>query len=49
MTIKEKRHPTGMIDLRIVPYSVVMSDKEKDQFNIPRNHHTIVVDLGEVE
>lgn len=47
--IKEKRHPDGMIDLSIVPCSVVATDTVKKLAGIPVNHHVLVVDLGEVE
>jgi len=47
LRIKEKRHPTGMIDLTIVPFSSVADDVTKDQYKIPRDHHVLVVDMGE--
>jgi hypothetical protein len=47
MAIKETRHPTGMIDLTIVPYSRVATDIEKMQFKIKESHHVLIVDMGE--
>lgn len=59
MSIKETRHPTGMIDLRIVPFSIKVSPKLLDAINrqllkdygseylIPANHHILIVDMGE--
>lgn len=47
MAIKETRHPKGMIDLTIVPFSSVATNTTKKQYKIPLNHHVLVVDLGE--
>ncbi len=59
MAIKETRHPEGMIDLRIVPFSIKVSGKLLDAVNqrlikeygseylIPANHHVLIVDMGE--
>lgn len=59
MSIKETRHPEGMIDLRIVPCSLKASGKLLDAINqqiikeygseylLPANHHIIIVDMGE--
>ncbi len=47
MTIKETRHPPGMIDLMIVPYTWVATDTIKRMFGIPLNHHVLIVDMGE--
>jgi hypothetical protein len=49
MVIKEKRHPDGMIDLRIVPFSRVATNTIKKMYDIPKNHYALVVDLGEDE
>lgn len=47
--IKEKRHPEDMIDLRIVPFSIVATKTVKNICKIPLDHHAIVVDMGEEE
>jgi hypothetical protein len=47
MTIKETRHPPGMIDLRIVPFSTIATKPIKKYYKIPNNHYVIVVDMGE--
>jgi hypothetical protein len=49
MPIKEKRHPKGMIDMRLVQFSVIATDAIKEQYKIPLDHHVLVVDLGECE
>ena len=45
MPIKTK-HPEGMIDLMKVFSSRVMEDKEKLYYDIPKNHHVLIVDMG---
>ena len=47
MAIKETRHPSGFIDLTIVPYSRVATDSEKRRFKIKEAHHVLIVDMGE--
>ena len=47
MAIKETRHPSGMIDLSIVPYSRVATATIKRMCGIPMNHHVLIVDMGE--
>jgi hypothetical protein len=47
--IKETRHPNGMIDLTIVPFSRVATKTIKKMCGIPLNHHVLVVDMGETE
>ena len=61
MGIKEKRHPEGMIDLKIVPFSMVVEGKMLDIINkqiikefgsdylLYPKHHILLVDLGEKE
>ena len=61
MPIKETRHPEGMIDLRIVPFSMKIYGKQLDAINkylieeygkeykIPANHHVLIVDMGETD
>jgi hypothetical protein len=49
MSIKEKRHPDGMIDLAIVPFSAVAKKTVKKLYKIPLDHHVLVVDMGEQE
>ena len=45
--IKEKRHPTGFIDITIVPSSKVMEAPLKIALGYPSNHHVLIVDMGE--
>lgn len=47
MNIKVKRHPEGMIDLRIVPFSTVAGKTIKKLCRIPLDHYVLVVDMGE--
>ena len=47
MAIKETRHPAGMIDLTIVPFSCVASNTVKKLCKIPLDHHVLVVDMGD--
>ena len=49
MSIKEKRHPDGMINLGIVPFSTIATESIKKYYKIPSNHHVLVVDMGETE
>jgi hypothetical protein len=49
MAIKEKRHPPAMIDMTIVPMSVIATEETKRAYGIPIDHHVLVVDLGEEE
>lgn len=61
MGIKEKRHPEGMIDLKIVPFSMKIEGKMLDVINkqilkefgsemlLNSKHHIILTDLGEME
>jgi hypothetical protein len=49
MAIKEKRHPTGMIDMTIVPFCRVATNTIKKMYDIPKNHHALVIDLGECD
>jgi len=49
MPIKEKRHPDGMIDMRIVPFSAVADESVKTRYGIKHNHYVLVVDLGDYE
>lgn len=49
MSIKEKRHPDGMINLGIVPFSTIATESIKKYYKIPSNHHVLVVDMGEIE
>jgi hypothetical protein len=49
LPIKEKRHPEGMIDLSIVPMSMVAGAPIKKMCGIHKNHHVLIVDLGEME
>lgn len=47
--IKEKRHPEGMIDLTIVPFSTVAGPAIKNMLRLPERHHVLVVDLGDID
>jgi len=47
--IKEKKHPYGMIDMTIVPFSAVVSNHVKIMYDIPINHHVLIIDMGEEE
>lgn len=49
MGIKEKKHPKGMIDMTIVPFSTVANMTTKQYYKIPLNHHVLVIDMGEIE
>jgi len=49
MALKEKRHPAGMIDLSIVPFSTTTTKTIKKMCKIPENHHVLVVDMGETD
>jgi hypothetical protein len=49
MSIKETRHPSGYINLSIVPFSRVATDSEKRRFKIKETHHVLIVDMGESE
>ena len=59
MGIKEKRHPDKMIDMTIVPFSMVIEGKMLDDINkrilkeegsemlLSPKHHILLIDLGE--
>jgi hypothetical protein len=59
MSIKETRHPPHCIDLAIVPFSMKIHKKLLDTINkhiieeygkeyeIPENHHVLIIDMGE--
>jgi hypothetical protein len=47
MGIKEKGHPSGMINMTLVPFSTVATNTIKKYYDIPRNHHVLVIDMGE--
>lgn len=58
MGIKEKRHPAGAIDMTIVPLSFVVDEPirlfvnqymKREGIQLKKNHHILIVDMGEKE
>lgn len=55
--IKETRHPKGMINMEIVPFSMVVDEPVRLFINqyikgeglgtLKKNHHILIIDMGE--